>query len=266
MSKFKLGLGALLAAVMLIGIGQIFSPAAAGTLEDVKARGKLLAGVRFDSPPYGSIDANGKNVGFDIDLAKEFAKRLGVEIEFVQVTGKTRIPMLESGKVDLLVAATTHTRKRDEVVDFSIPYLTDGQRLMVRKGSGIEGVADLAGKKVTTVQGSTNEAKIKEVAPEANLVVYQEYPQAFLAFKQGLAEVFTTTVLILDQFDEEGDDFEIVGPFLSVEPIAVGVRENDSDWLDTINAMLQDMANDSTFETIWKSHFEFAVQQVPMWP
>ena len=87
-----------------------------------------------------------------------------------------------------------------------------------------------------------------------------------MAFKQGLSEVFTTTVLILDQFNEEGDDFEIVGPFLSVEPIAVGMRENDSRWRDTINAMLQDMANDGTFETIWKSHFKFPVQQVPMWP
>src|SRR5208282_5770969 len=90
--------------------------AAASTLDDVKARGKLIAGVRYDTAPYGYLDANGKVVGFDIDLISEVAKRLGVSVEFVQVTAKTRIPMLQSGKVDILAAALTHTREREQAV------------------------------------------------------------------------------------------------------------------------------------------------------
>src|SRR5437763_6634187 len=80
------------------------SAIASSTFEEVKARGKMIAGVRYDSPPFGSLDSNGKVVGFDIDLINDIAKRLGVGIELVQVTAKTRIPTLESGKIDIIAA------------------------------------------------------------------------------------------------------------------------------------------------------------------
>jgi polar amino acid transport system substrate-binding protein len=241
--------------------------AVAGALEDVKARGTLLVGVRFDAPPYGYVDKDGKNVGIDIDIANEIARRLGVGIEYIQVTAQTRIPTLESGKVDMLAAALTQTRERDDVIDFSISYIFDGQKLMVKKGSGITSVSDLTGKTVTTVQGSANVAVLEQLAPKAKLVVYQEYPQAFLALQRGLADAFSTTVLIMDQFARSDSDVEIVGPFLSQEPIGIGLRENDSNWRDTINALLQDMVRDGTYEKIWSGHLSVPPQGLPqLWP
>ena len=259
-------------AALFLSLATTGGNAFASTLEEVKSRGTVIAGVRFDSPPYGSVDDAGKNIGFDIDLANEVAARLGVEIEFVQVTGKTRIPMLESGKIDMLIAATTHTRKRDDVVDFTIAYFTDGQKIMVKKDSGIGGVDDIGTKTVATVQGTTVEQRIRELAPDARILVYQEWPQAFLAAKQGLADVVTSSVLILGKFANEDPSFEIVGPFLSVEPIAIGVRENDSDWRDALNAALQDMARDGAYQGIFnawfgeESGFSMPMQVIAMWP
>lgn len=253
----------------------VFAPgldASAATLDNIRERGKFLAGVRFDAPPYGYVDEAGKNAGFDIDIARELAKRLGVKMEFVQVTGKTRIPMLQSGKVDALIAATTHTRKRDAVIDFSISYLTDGQKIMVRKGSGIHGVEDLTDKTIATVQGTTIEERIRELAPDSRILVFQEWPQAFLAFKQGLADALTSSVFILGKFAATDPDFEIVGPFLSTEPIAVGVVENDSKWRDAINFALQDMVKDGSFQKIFikwfgkGTEYNLPMQTPILWP
>jgi polar amino acid transport system substrate-binding protein len=252
------------AAAVCIGLGWL-SVAAAGTLDDVKARGKMVAGVRYDSPPFGSLDASGKPVGFDIDLIQEVGKRLGVTVEMVQVTAKTRIPMLETGKIDVIAAALTHTRERDKVVDFSISYLLDGQKLLVPKGSPIRSYADLTGKTVAAVQGSYNEATIRKLAPGARVLVFQEYPQAFLATKQGLADAFTTIVTILEAVSKKDTGFEIVGDLLTSEPIAFGVRENDSKWRDALNFALQDMVADGTYKTIFERHFTFAYQAPETW-
>jgi polar amino acid transport system substrate-binding protein len=241
------------------------SAIAASTLDEVKARGKMIAGVRYDSPPFGSLDNSGKVVGFDIDLINDIAKRLGVGIELVQVTAKTRIPMLESGKIDVIAAVLTHTRERDRVIDFSISYLLDGQRLLVKKGSGIGGVGDLKGKTVSAVQGSYNEAIIRKIAPEARVLVFQEYPQAFLALKQGLADAFTTTATILEGVAKKDPDFELVGEFLTSEPIAFGMRENDSKWRDAINFALQDMVADGTYKATFDRYFTLPYHAPEMW-
>jgi polar amino acid transport system substrate-binding protein len=240
-------------------------PARAGTLDDVKARGKLIAGVRFDSPPFGSLDENGKPVGFDIDLINEVGKRLGIPVELVQVTAKTRIPMLESGKIDVIAAALTHSRERDKQIDFSISYLLDGQKILVPKGSTIHSYGDLAGKTVAAVQGSYNEAQIRKLAPQARVLVFQEYPQAFLAMKQGLADAFTTIVTILQSVAKKDPDYEIVGDYLTSEPIAFGVRQNDSPWRDTLNFSLQDMDADGTYKQIFEHYFNFPYRPLEKW-
>jgi polar amino acid transport system substrate-binding protein len=238
---------------------------AASTLDEVKARGKMIAGVRYDSPPFGSLDQSGQVVGFDIDLIREIAKRLGVGIEMVQVTAKTRIPLLESGKIDVIAAVLTHSRERDRVIDFSISYLLDGQRLLVKKGSGIREASDLKNKTVSAVQGSYNEATIRKLVPEAKILVFQEYPQAYLALKQGLADAFTTTATILEGISKQDPEFEIVGDNLTSEPIGFGVRENDSKWRDAINFALQDMVADGTYKTIYDRYFKMPYKAPETW-
>src|SRR6266550_4470471 len=119
-----------------------------GTLAKIKERGKLLAGVKLDTPPFGSLDDKNEPAGFDIDLVRKIGARIGVPVELVKVTSATRIPLLVSGNVDLVAASMTHTRERDRAIDFSITYYTGGQSLMVPQASVITGIKDLGGKQV----------------------------------------------------------------------------------------------------------------------
>ena len=243
--------------------------ASASTLDDVKARGKLIVGVRYDTAPYGYLDESGKVVGFDIDLAGAIAKRLGVAAEFVQVTAKTRIPMLQSGKVDLLAAALTHTREREQVIDFSTTYVVDGSKLLVKKGSGIKSIDDVnkEGKTIACIQGSLDEVNARRLAPKAKILDYQEYPQAFLAVKQGLADAMTTIVSTLDRFAKQDSSVEVVGGFLNNQPIAFGVRPDDSKWRNAVNGALQDMVEDGTYKATYAKYFSTPYEQLPeVWP
>ena len=117
--------------------------ASAGKIEDVKKAGVLVCGVKDSVNLFGFIDADSKKlVGFDVDICKVLAAKLGVKTEFKVVTSKNRIPMLAQGSVDLLAATMTHKFSRDEQIDFSITYFMDGQKLLVKKGAGIMSTED----------------------------------------------------------------------------------------------------------------------------
>src|SRR5688572_13348287 len=119
---------ALVAGVLVISAAAAQAP---DGLSAIKARGKILAGVKYDTPPFGYLDKGNKPVGFDLDLVSKIAGKIGLPVEFVSVTSTTRIPMLVSGNVDLVAASMTHTKERDRTIDFSITYYTGGQSLLV---------------------------------------------------------------------------------------------------------------------------------------
>ena len=121
--------------------------APAGGLEDAYRRGRLKVGVRSDFPPFGYKDPAGEVQGFDADLARALARNLfagGNGLELVPVTSGGRIPLLYSELIDVIVAAMTVTEDRERVLDFSAPYFVTGSRLLVRRESAIQAVADLA--------------------------------------------------------------------------------------------------------------------------
>ena len=246
---------------------------AASRLDEVKKRGKFLAGIRIGMEPYGLVDSSGQTVGFDMDIAREFARRLGVELETVTVTGATRVPMVESGKVDATFGGLGHTRKREETVDFTIPYMLEGDKLLVKKGSPVRSAKDLAGKTVSVAQGTISEEVMRKAQPQAKILRFQDLPQAFLALKQGLADAWVSTDFVFASFLlANPGEFEVVGPYLVEYPVAIGVQENDSRWRDTLNHMLQDMEEDGTFAKIFDkwigkdSKYKLPVPKLQSWP
>ena len=249
-------LSSVLMLVMALALSLSFGTALkADTLEDVKAKGVLVAGVKDAVVPFGFVDEKTKElVGFDVDICKEIATKLGVEIELKPVTSATRIPKLSQGMVDLAACTMTHKLSRDDVIDFSITYFMDGQKLLVKKGSGIKSYHDLAGKKVGSAKGSTSEKNIKEVQPDCTVLSFEGYPQAFLALKQGKVSAVTTDSVILVGLkgsDDNPDNWEIVGDFFAKEPYGIGVRENDSNFRDFVNRCLIEMWNDGTYKKIY---------------
>jgi len=119
----------ILSVVLSILFLALFEEGIAGTLQEVRAREKLIAGVKTDYPPFGFIDQKEVNKGIDVDIAKKLAKELfgrKEAVKFVPVTTENRIRFLTSGKIDIILASMTITEKRKEVIDFSIPYFISG--------------------------------------------------------------------------------------------------------------------------------------------
>jgi len=126
-----------IATLMFIGLTLAPSAQAENTLDKIHRTGVFLAGVRYDFPPVGTVDDAGKPTGFGPALAKSFADKLGVKVQYVQVTSKSRIPLLLNGSIDADIGPTTPTVERNKVVDFTIPYVWDGDSLIVYKGASL---------------------------------------------------------------------------------------------------------------------------------
>jgi len=238
--------------------------AVANTLDKIRKTHELVIGVKYDAPPFGFLDVDGKVKGFDVDLAKYVAdyirKKTGLnfKVRFVQVTSKTRIPLLVNGNVDLVAATMTAKVSRDETIDFSIIYFVDGAKLLVRKNSNIKGVEDLVGKRVAVVQGATTGEKLKKVQPKVRLVYFQEYPQAFLALKQRKVDAVATDSSILAGLKASArhpERYKIVGKAFSYEPYGMGIRENDSDFRDLVNWALMDAIRSGNYFKIYNKWF-----------
>ena len=249
-------------AILAYGLLAIASPSpshAQSTLQAIQERGKLLAGVRFDAPPLGYVDAQGNNVGFGPDLAREFAKHLGVEVEFVQVTSKARIPLLINGLIDAEIGGTTPTKARDEVIDFAYLYVVDQSVVLVRKGESANPEDYFNSDKVAgAVQGSFYVDLWKHYAPDATIREYQEFTDVVLALAQGQVDVVPATTFvgpdIIEQLGERTSNLMVGGTFFE-DIWAIGLRENDSDWRDWVNWALQRMWADGRFQALYRQHF-----------
>jgi ABC-type amino acid transport substrate-binding protein len=248
-----------LIAALLIALAAFASPHLAGAEDDslaaIKARGKLIAGVKFDTPPFGFLDEKNEPVGFDIDLVRAIGRHIGVPVELVAVTSPTRIPMLASGNVDLVAASMTRTPERAQAIDFSITYYTGGQSLLVPVLSKIGGAQDLAGKPVAVQQGTTLEKNLATAAPKAEIVAFKDYNSAWLALRQGRVDALTGSLNILQGFAKDNRDFKIAGSPFSVEPFGIGVRKGAHSLLDAVNATIRDLWTSGAYTELYRKWF-----------
>lgn len=197
------------------------------TLLEIKKRGELIVGVKYDSKPFGFVE-NGKLQGYDIDMAHLIAKRIfGNErlVRFVEVNAQNRISKLNSGEVDMLIATMSINPQRAEVIDFSLPYYYAGQALMIRKGTAIKSVGDLNGRRVIIVLGTTGEKNIRYLAPEVILQGYKTYQDGFDAFLNRKAEAMTTDDSILAGFVMDHPEFTILPQRYSQDAYGIAFRK-----------------------------------------
>lgn len=198
--------------------------------QTVKKRGKIIVGVRSDTRPFGYRNIDGKLQGFDIDLARAIAKHLFANmnaVEFVPVTASNRISMLNSGKVDMLIATMSITDQRRLVVDFSVPYYMAGQAILVRNNTDIASIRQLSGKRVIIVYGSTGEMSVRMNAPEAIIRGYKNYNLAYNALKSGEADAMIADDTILYNLALDDPSVKILDKRFSKEPYAVVFRKGE---------------------------------------
>lgn len=230
----------------------------ADTLSAIKERGYLIAGVKAQYPPFGFVDSSGKNKGFDVDLSHELADAIfgdPSKVEFVAVTSGNRVPYLDSKKIDIIAATVTVTEERKKAVDFSDPYFSSGTLILVPKASPINGVDDLAGKKVAVIQGSIQVQDLAELAPKANLVKFGKTSEAVLALKTRRADAYAHDDIAIVDIAHGDDDLKVVGEDFRPRPFAMAVRKGDTAFLEVVNARIREIKKDGTFDKLWDQWF-----------
>ncbi|MCB1547388.1 MAG: transporter substrate-binding domain-containing protein [Hyphomicrobiaceae bacterium] len=243
----------------LCGLVALAAPTGAGAqaekpmVDEVKARGVLRVGVKNDAPYLGFIDEKGKYAGFEIDLATDIARRLGVKIEFVPVKASNRVQLLQQKRIDMIMATLSHYRARDKVIDFSVAYLYTPQTLLVKKAGGIKSLKDLDGKRIGVDAGSGAVKKVPKIIPKAKVQAFQGWPEAFFALQRGTVDAVATDNILLAGLRASApkpDEYVLLtkGGFYSGGYYAIGLRENDSRSRDTINFLLQDQWKDGTWQ------------------
>jgi len=258
MKRLAIALSAAL--LLVLCAAPSFSADTVDKLAEMQKKGVIVAGVKDSQPPFGYVDESSKElVGFEIDLVRAIAKELGIaKVELKPVTSATRIPMLAQGDVDIVAATMTHTRERDQSVDFSITYFDTDQKLLVKKDSGIKSIKDLAGKKISSAKGSTSEANAKRAQPSATIISFETYPEAVLAVKQGKAEAATTDEAILiglKNKDEHPEEWAVVGDPISSEPYGLGLPQNQSHYRSAVNAALMKLWTSGEYQKIYDKWF-----------
>ncbi|MCU0576349.1 MAG: transporter substrate-binding domain-containing protein [Desulfobacterota bacterium] len=275
--------GLMVALVLMVLAG----PASAGAIYDkIGKAGVVRVGMMYNSIPAAYFNENNEWVGFDVDIAEEVVKRIGVSMgkelkaERVKVNNKTRISFLTSDQIDMSVANMTHKRERDKTIDFSITYFFDGQKILAKKGK-FKDLKDFKGKKLASQQGTTSEKNAMELLKKLgdpnymkNVISFQDEPSCFLALQQGKVAGWTTdSTILLGYAAKEPGKYELVGDFFSSEPYGIGVPQGDSDWRDAINFALQDMWADGTYKKIYdkwygpKTPYYFPLtEEIEMWP
>ncbi len=222
----------------------------------IKERGKLLVGVKYDTKLFGLKDpGSGEVEGFDIDISKAIAKHiLGDEnaIELKEVTSKTRIPMLNNGEIDMVVATMTITEERKKEVDFSDVYFQAGQSLLVKKGSPITGIQDVTkDTKVLGSKGATSIKNIKEKVPGITVLEFDNYQDAFSALKAGQGDALTTDDSILYGMAAQDPGYEVVGEPFSDEPYGIAVQKGNTDVVQAVNDTLAELKTSGDYDAIY---------------
>jgi polar amino acid transport system substrate-binding protein len=223
-------LKALLASV--VTATALVSVAQADQLADIKKKGELVVGVLGTDEPNSFVDPKTREiVGYEVDIAKAIAARIGVKPVFKQIAVAARIPELQQGRVDLLAASLTHNKERESQIDFSLTTFVTGQKVLVKASSGIKDVPELAGKKVLTVKGGTQEPNIRKAVPNVDVVTFETTQQAFLALQQGKGVGYVNDeASIVNDFAKLGPakkDYVVLPTSISVEPLALGIRKNE---------------------------------------
>ena len=188
--------------------------------------GTLIVGFDQDFPPMGFLGDNGEYTGFDLELAQEVAKRLGLEYQAQPIAWDAKDMELESGNIDCIWNGFTMTGREDDYT-WTKPYMANTQVFVVRNDSGIEGKDGLAGKVVECQADSSAEAALKEdpdlTSTFGQLLTTADYNTAFMDLEQGSVDAIAMDVIVAGyQIKQRNADFTILGDSLSAEEYGVG--------------------------------------------
>ena len=221
--------------------------------------GTLIVGFDQDFPPMGFVGDDGEYTGFDLELAQEVAKRLGLEYKAQPIAWDSKDMELESGNIDCIWNGFTMTGREDDYT-WTEPYMANQQVFVVANDSDVSSQADLAGKIVEVQADSSAEAALKE-APELTatfkeLLTTADYNTAFMDLEQGAVDAIAMDVIVAGyQIQQRNADFKILDDSLSEEEYGVGFKKGNTELRDKVQSTLEEMAEDGTLQEVSEKWF-----------
>jgi len=226
------------------------------TMAELSDAGSITIGTKFDQPLFGLVGPSGEPEGFDVEIGKIIAGKLGIapeNIEWVETVSANREPFIENGQVDLVVATYTINDTRKEVVSFAGPYYMAGQSILtLADNDDIESEDDLVGQPVCSVTGSTPAANLKELGAE--VLETDTYSNCLEPLRNGqVVAVSTDNVILAGLAAQNEGEFKVVGEPFTEEPYGIGLALDDTDFRMWINDVLEESYEDGTYEEAWDS-------------
>jgi aspartate/glutamate/glutamine transport system substrate-binding protein len=231
------------------------------TMAEIQERGELVAGVKYDVPPFGlNNPESGEVEGFDVDLAQYIADRLGVELQTREATSDNRIPLLVDGTIDLILSTMTITEERDLEIDFSEPYYVANGDVLVPEDSDIKSLEDLNGQRVCTALGSTYADTIEQEAPQADLRLVDLYSECFDQIQTGAVDAVSTDDVILTGMVIQDPSLEILGLEYTTEPYGIGITDKDAEMKQFVDETVQEYIDSGAWQ---EAYDEWVGQYIP---
>ena len=226
-----------------------FGAEAKNSIDEIKEKGKIRIGVFSDKAPFGYLDSNGKNQGFDIVIAKRLTKELlGDEnkVDFVLLEPANRVEYLETNKVDIVLANFTVTPERKQKVDFANPYMKVAIGVISLEKSPIKSVAELKDKKLIVTKGTTAEVYFTKKHPEVDLLSFDHISESFAALKDGRGVAFSQDNTLLFAWAKQNPGFVVAIDSLgSQDTIAPAVKKGNTVLLNWINQTLEKLGKEN---------------------
>ncbi len=236
-----------------------------GLLGEIRATGVIRVANTQANPPFSFLDESNTVVGYDVDVANEIARRLGVEdVEFVRGTFQAFIAGLQTNKWDVVIAGLTSTDERRQQVDFTCPYQVNGVSIFVNQSNTtIDGEADLQGRRIAVSAGSTQEQQAQQI-PGARVLTYENATLALTDVSFGRADAYLGSRTVGSYLAEENDlAVRALEGFLDSEANAIAVPKGETALMAAINGALSEMISDGTLSAIstrWFGGLDMAEQ------
>lgn len=227
-------LALILALVLALGCFSAALAEGSSTLDRILDQGYINIGCSLSGMPMGGYDEDGNPCGYDVDWAKKLGEVLGVEVNIIDCNGDTRMPMLVSEQIDVICANITGNLTRAQTIDFSIPYLRCGVKMLTRAGSEYTCIEDLntPDAKVAVGRGTTNEALVLQYAPDAEIIYADQFTEQKMLVEQGRADACFEDSSLIDYAAGNSDGALVAQDRLyTSDPICLGARKGDLEWV-----------------------------------
>jgi polar amino acid transport system substrate-binding protein len=228
------------------------------TTEDLINRGTVNVGIIMDSPPYGYLDANQQPLGFDVGVAQLLAKYMGVELNIVPLVGANRIPFLQTGKVDLIVAALGITPERSLQVAYSAPYMLVDNVVFAPKDLKAESVQDLYGKRVAVVRGSAQDTILtRDLEGHAELMRFDENPSLIQAMLTGQVDAIALTAVLGEETFAAQPQANIERKFtILAQANGVGMLKQNTELRDWVNTFVFYIKSNGELDNLYREYWK----------